>query len=169
MKKKKRVELKSVREKKFVKNIVQCGGIGKSAVLAGYSDPSYGTRLLQVERVKGAVLQALEDAGLGDRYLATKLKEGCEAVYPIKKSSSGSVIQDNDPDYFVRSIYLDKVLKVRGDYAPEQHEVTEKKIIVMITPGFMKGLIDTEVLSLDEVKELKALPEHMKEIDGDKS
>lgn len=160
------VRLRTAREKKFVKNIVQTGEIGRSAVLAGYSDPSYGTRLLQTDRVKRAILVALDQAGIEDSYLARKLKEGCEATYPLKRASNGEIIQDRDPDYFTQAIYLDKILKVRGDYAPEKHEVTEKKIVVMITPDLIKGLVDAEAITEIEAEEVKQLPPQTEDATG---
>lgn len=145
---------RNIREKKFIKNVALTQEIGRSAVLAGYSDPSYGTQLLKNPRIREAVIAAMEKAGVTESLLFSKLKEGLEAVYPKKYGARGQLVQDNEPDFFTRAIYLDKGLKVYGAYAPEKQEVTEKRIIVMITPEFVKGLVDTGAVKQEEVKEL---------------
>ena len=157
---KKRAGLKlcTQREKKFVKAIVETSEVGKSAVRAGYSDVTYGSKLLKSPRVLNAIAEAMEKAGIHDEFLAVKLKEGLGATYPQKFSSRGKMVQDVSPDFFTRSIYLDKALKIKGAYAPEKREITEKKIMIMITPEFVKGLVDSEAITDLEFEEIKQLP-----------
>ncbi len=146
--------LRNIREKKFVKAFLETHEIGRSAVLAGYADPTYGSKLMRNPRILTAIQEAMEKAGIHDEYLAKKLKEGLEATYPMKYSSRGRVIQEREPDYFTRAIYLDKAFRIRGDFAPEKQEVTEKRISIVITPELVKGLLDSEAISVEELKEL---------------
>ena len=149
-----RPKYKTPREKQFIKNVVKTGQIGKAALMSGYSNISYGSYLIRQPRIASAILREMERQGITDEYLASKLKEGLEATYPKRYSSKGALIQDNEPDFFTRSLYWEKAAKVRGDFAPEKHETTEKKIVIVITPQMVKGLIESEVLDKKEVLEL---------------
>ncbi|MCM8781741.1 MAG: hypothetical protein NC828_01625, partial [Candidatus Omnitrophica bacterium] len=148
-----RKKLLNAQQRKFVKQLIKTGEVANSAMAAGY-DPTYGSHLLKKPEVAAVVLQGLEEAGLTDSYLFKKLKEGCEAVYPKKYSARGKLVQDNEPDYFTRAIYLDKSFKLKNYYAPERHEIEQRKVVFHVTPDLIKGLIDSGVVDLKEVREL---------------
>jgi len=161
-------QLSNIREKKFIKSLVKTGEIGRSSVLAGFSDPTYGSKLIRNPRIASEIVKAMEKAGIDDPYLMTKLKEGCESVYPEKRASNGNITQKREPDYFTRSIYLDKALKIKGHYSPERHEILEKQIIINITPELVQGLLDTNAILPEEVQEIKQLEgNHGKELDSE--
>lgn len=144
----------TARERKFVRKVVELDEVGKAAIAAGFANRQYGSKLIKKPHIREAILQAMEKRGIDDSYIAQKIKEGLEATYPKKFSSNGSLMQDNEPDYFTRGQYLDKVLRVAGAYSPEQHEVhKETQIVITFTPDLVKGLIDAEVIDAEIIKE----------------
>jgi hypothetical protein len=156
----------TAREKKFVKKVLEYEQIGKAALAAGYANREYGSALLKREHIRQAVLEAMDKVGINSGYIAQKLKEGLEATYPKKYSSKGKVVQENEPDFFTRGQYLDKALKVSGAYDTETKEVhTQRELVLVITPELAKGLVDAEII---DVEEIKMLPEQKESKDGKK-
>jgi hypothetical protein len=145
----------NVKRKKFIKNLVDGVGIGESALRAGYSDVTAGSHLLQQSAVLTALQAAMCKAGIDDEYLTSKIKEGLDATYPEKRFKGGGVMTPAAPDFFTRNLYLDKALKVRGDYAPEKH-IEQKQILqIIVTDERTRGLIDCGVIDALDVTELK--------------
>ena len=142
------------KQKKFIKKVVETGNYRKSADLAGY-DAGYGSYLMRQPKIRTELQLALEKAGLTDDTLAEGLKEGQEATYVRKDGGTAY------PDYHARHKYYDTQIKIEGGYAPEKHEITQKKLILNITIDTIKGLKDargdTEVvdgeLLEDEIRE----------------
>ncbi|MEM2111667.1 MAG: terminase small subunit [Candidatus Bathyarchaeia archaeon] len=142
------------REKRFVKKVIQMNEIGKAALAAGYSHKEYGSMLLKKEHIRQAILEKMQEQGITDSYIAQKIKEGLEATYPKKFASNGSIIQENEPDYFTREKYLDKVLKITGAYDNEVKEIHEKReVVIVMTPEMLKGLQDAGVIDAEIIKE----------------
>ena len=143
----------SRKHKKFVKKYVETGNLAKSAELAGYNS-QYGSYLMRQPKIRTELQQALEKAGLTDDTLAEGLKEGQKATY-VKKDGGKPY-----PDFHARHKYYDTQIKIEGGYAPEKHEITQKKLILNITLDTIKGLkdargddyIEGELLE-DEVKQ----------------
>ncbi len=52
--------LRSIREKRFVKHLVETGEIGKSATLAGFHDPAYGSKLIKNPRIASEIVLVME-------------------------------------------------------------------------------------------------------------
>ena len=144
----------SVRRKKFVKNLVDGLGVGQSALRAGFAHASEGSALLREPSVLTALQTAMAKAGIDDEYLSSKIREGLEATYPTKRSKDGSVLQEQAPDFFTRGLYLDKALKVRGDYSPERH-IEEKRILTInVNMEMARGLIDCGAVTAEEIQRL---------------
>jgi len=93
---------------------------------------------------------ALEKAGLTDDTIAEKLREGQEATY-VKKDGGKAY-----PDYHARHKYVDTQIKIGGGYAPEKHEIQQKKLVVILSPELRKGLIDAEAMTEKEMEVIEA-------------
>jgi len=134
---------------KMVKHIADGDSASKAGRMVGFSS-NYGAHLMKDERMQSLLLSELERVGVTDGYLAEKTREGLNAMAPPRKDGG---IQY--PDYFVRKQYLDIALRVRGDYAPERTEHTQKVINITLTPDFVKGLIDAKAITYDEAEILE--------------
>jgi len=156
----------NVRQKKFIKNRVAGMGIGESALRAGYATATEGSVLLHRPQIQTALQKAMAKAGIDDDMKAQKLKEGLDATYPEHLSKDGHTLTPAAPDFFTRGQYLDKVLKIGGDYAPdrqiqEQHQVI---INVQMDTNTLRGLKDCGVIDAEVIddgttgREIPALP-----------
>ena len=82
---------------------------------AGYSDNSTPTKLEQSPKLKNALVAALGKVGVGEHYLARKIKEGLLSKDYRFFSADGLVTdQKIVPDYSVREKYLRSSLEVMG-------------------------------------------------------
>jgi len=144
----------SVRRKKFVKNLVDGLGVGQSALRAGYAYTSEGSALLREPTVQTALQAAMDKAGITNQYKASKMKEGMEATYPTKRSKLGVVLQAEAPDFFTRGLYLDKALKVGGDYSPERHIEEKRTLTINVNMEMARGLIDCGAVTIEEIQRL---------------
>jgi len=150
----------NLRRKKFVKNLVDGLGVGQAALRAGYASKTEGSALLREPSVLTALQTAMAKAGIDDEYLSSKIREGLEATYPTKRSKDGNVLQAEAPDFFTRGLYLDKALKVRGDYSPERH-IEEKRILTInVNMEMARGLIDCGAVTVEEIQRLDENGEH---------
>jgi hypothetical protein len=93
-------------------------------------------------------------AGIDDKYLSSKIREGLEATYPTKRSKDGNVLQAEAPDFFTRGLYLDKALKVRGDYSPERHIEEKRTLTINVNMEMARGLIDCGAVTIEEIQRL---------------
>lgn len=145
------------RERKYVKNRAKGKGVGKSALDAGYATKEYGSFLNSQEKIQTAIQKAMDVVGLTDEFLLERVKEGCEATIPARKSKDGVVLVEEHPDHFNRPRYLDMSFKMKKHYLPEgAHE--EKNITLIqinMTDTRLKGLLDSGMISRKEFKELK--------------
>ena len=156
LKKEKKQQKCTKMQKKFAKNFVQSGTTNKSALKAGYSSGSYGSALKKLEHVQSEIQQEKVRQGIDDVLLTRKMKDGLNAVYPAKFSKDGVILQQEAKDYFTRHKYIDTVLKVRGDYAPEKHQIETKTIVIHVDKTFIKGLKDANAISDVEAEILEA-------------
>jgi len=151
---KKNLPVLNRREKKFVKNYIKNPKVCEAASKAGYPHPNYGSVLLAKPKIQQAILMELERQGITDEEVVRKLKEGLDATLPERRSPKGIVVQDEHPDYYVRSLYLDKIFKIRGDYAPEKKEEVSKSLQIVIDADMVKALLDTGAIAPNEIVEL---------------
>lgn len=144
----------TIRHNKLAKNIARTANVKRSANLAGFS-PAYAQKLMHDQKFLTKLQLELDKQGLDDMGLVGKLKEGLEA-YTVKKDKG-----EHYPDFHAIQKTLDMIFKLRGDYAPEKHEITQKQVIIHFTPEFLEGLKDSRILTDDEVKiiEKRALEE----------
>lgn len=62
----------TIKNKKFIKNLVKTGRVGESALKAGY-DKTYGSKLTHDPKILAALQLALDKAGLGNDKIASLL------------------------------------------------------------------------------------------------
>lgn len=144
----------TIKRKKFIKNYVSGLGVGQSALRAGFAHASEGSALLCEPTVLTALQTALVKAGIDDPYIASKFRDGMEATYPTKRSKTGIVLQAEAPDFFTRGLYLDKALKVRGDYSPERHIEEKRTLTINVNVEMARGLIDCGAVTIEEIQRL---------------
>lgn len=151
------------KHKQFMKNVLDGDNVGIAAKRAGFISDKYGHYLMKQPVILTALQRVMEQKGLTDEYIAKKIKQGLNAYY-VKKDGGKKY-----PDFHARDKFVDKVLKVRGDYAPEKHQIEEKRITLVITPDFLKGLVDSKTISKDDVLEFvkEANNEDSQETQGD--
>jgi hypothetical protein len=133
----------SIRENKLLDNLTN-GKFNtyKDALIdAGYSESTATKapqKILGNVRIQTALQEALEKAGLSDGFIATGIKEGCEATKVISanvivKGNSGDEMKEADSmtkdfidveDYPTRLKALDMAIKLKGGYPKEQIELT---------------------------------------------
>lgn len=128
-----------------------------AARIADYTFPrQQGYALMKNPKVQSALLTRMEDAGINDKFIAKGLKEGCKALAPPRKDGGKQYA-----DYFTRKQYLDIILRVRGDFAPETQQSISKNITVVIDHNMIKALKDAggldekeaEVIECEVIKE----------------
>jgi hypothetical protein len=145
----------NVRRKKFIKNLVDGLGVGQSALRAGYASRVEGSVLLRDPTVLTALQAAMVKAGIDDTYLSSKIFDGLNATYPEKKSKDGGILQAaGQADFFSRNLYLDKALKVRGDYSPERHIEEKRTLTINVNMEMARGLIDCGAVTVEEIQRL---------------
>ena len=138
------------KQKKFVKKLVETGGnVARATDLAGY-EHGYGYHLMKQPKIQTELQVALENAGLTDATLADKIKEGQESTY-VKKDGGIEY-----PDNHARHKFLDMQIKIGGGYAPEKHEIQQKKLVVILSPELRKGLIDARAITEAEAEVIEA-------------
>ena len=137
----------SRRQKKFVKKVIETGNQSKAASLAGY-DSGYASYLAKQPKIQTAIQLALDKAGLTDVKVADLLKQGTKAYY-VKKDGGKRY-----PDFHARDKSIDKIIKVKGGYAPEKHEIKQTKLTLIITSDTFKGLKDAEAITEAEIEEI---------------
>jgi len=145
-------------QRKFVRNVVRTGKIGQSALRSGYSHREYGSHLIKQPKIKRAIEEALERAKITDDRLAKNLSDGLDATWPAKKAKDGSVLQAGHPDHLNRRGYQDMIHRIRGDYAPDKLEVSEKLIVINLNIGTLNGLLDSGAITEAEKEEIINLP-----------
>jgi hypothetical protein len=144
-------------QKNFAKNFVETGKVGKSALKAGYSNASHGSSLMKTEAVQTAIQQEMFNQGITDTLLSKKMKDGLGANYPAKFSAkTGQLLQEEAPDFYTRKQYIDMILKIRGDYAPEKHQIEKKEIVIILNAEVVKGLKDAKAITDVEAEVLEA-------------
>lgn len=137
------------RQKKFVRELAKTGEIGKSALKAGYKDPNYGSQLMMNPKIVTALQIELENQGVTREKIVKKINEGLNATRVIKDGGK------KYKDYHAIHKFLDTYLKITGEYAPEKHQIEEKRITIVITPETLKGLKDAKAITDADIEEIR--------------
>ena len=152
------------REKKYVKHRAEGCKVGESSLRAGFATAQYGTYLKGQEHIQSALQDALIKVGLSDEFVAKRLKVGCDATHPEKKTKDGVVLVAKDqPDFFIRHKHIETVMKAKGSLAQEGTQIKQQQINIIVTPSVAQGFLDSGVIDRKEHKDLKKYIEHEKE------
>lgn len=143
----------TVRQRKFVNGVIAGKTYSTAAIDAGFKQSEYGSVLMKNEVVQKLLVQKMEQAGITDELLARKIMDGLEAK-TLPRGKDGARYDDQP----VRKQFLDIVFKIRGDYAPEKIESTEKKLTIIIDSNMVTALKDSKVLTSEEIKYLEHEP-----------
>jgi hypothetical protein len=135
--------------KKFARRVAKTGEILKSATDVGYKG-NYGSQLMKNEKIQTAIQVEMDRQGTTTERIVEKIDEGMEAYRVIRDGGK------KYPDFHVRKEYVDIALKIRGDYAPEKHEIRQEKLILVITPETIKGLKDAGAITDDDAEVITA-------------
>ena len=140
----------NINHKKYVQNRLAGNNKSVSARRAGFVSQGYGSFLDRQPMIQTMLQLALEKKGLTDDKVADVLDDGLKSFY-VKKDGGTEY-----PDFHAREKYLVDLIKIKGGFAPEKHEISEKRIILMITPDFKKGLKDSGLIGEEEEKIIDA-------------
>jgi len=151
MKNKKPLATISSAHKRFVRKVLEGETFGQAAIDAGYRDRGYGSSLMKEPAIRSLLTTEMEKAGINDTLIAKKLRDGLNAMTPPKKEGGRQY-----EDQFVRKQFLDVIFKVRGDYAPERSESTEKHIAIIMDGRMVDALRDSKVLEEQDADVLDA-------------
>ena len=145
----------TIRQKKFCKYVALTGKVHESALRAGYKQPNQGSILKRDPRIQTAIQKEMDKIGLTDKFLATRIKEGCDAEVPEKMSKEGKVLQQSYPDFYNRKDYIKMALQVKGDLKPDFPGGRGDTINITLNLKAVDGLLDAEAITIDEYEEIK--------------
>ena len=135
--------------KKFARRVAKTGEVIKSGTDVGYKG-NYGSQLMKNPKIQTAIQIEMDRIGTTTEKIARKIDEGMDAYRVIRDKGK------KYPDFHVRKEYIDMAVKIRGDYAPEKHQITQEKLVLIITPETIKGLKDAEAITESEVDVITA-------------
>jgi hypothetical protein len=140
----------NAKHKKFVRRILDGETMSQAASSAGFG-PTYGSSLMKQPAIRSLLVTEMERAGINDTLLATKLLDGLDAMAPPRRDGGKQYA-----DQFVRKQFLDVIFKVRGDYAPDRTESTEKHITIVMDGRMVDALRDSKMLETQDADILEA-------------
>lgn len=137
------------RMKKYVRRVAETGEIIKSAQDVGYKG-NYGSQLMRNPKILTALQEELELLDVTKTVIVRKIKKGLNATRVIKDGGK------KYPDFHAQHKFLDMLLKIRGDYAPEKHEIRQERLVIVYGADMRKGLIDAEAITEKEADIIEA-------------
>ena len=138
------------KQNKFKKKILSGKNVREAAELSGYGS-SYGYHLMEQPKVISALQTAIEKEGIDDQFIVQRIKSGASAMIPAKFIGGKST-----PDHKTRFPYIKLVLNLRGDLKPDAQIVQNKQINIIMSPDFVKGLIDSKKITALEADVIEA-------------
>ncbi len=111
------------------------GHTGRAALkIAGYRSQNFQSRLeKEITKIfPTALIAELDQVGIDEKFLAKKLKALLDKNELIKKiefkgnKKKLSMIESERPDTFSVKSALEFVFRLRGDFAPEKHEISPR-------------------------------------------
>jgi len=148
------------KERLLVSGLAEGKKMTQAALEAGYAHRESGSEAIKRPIVRQALERAFRKQGISDSCIAKKIKEGLEAV---KTTEKGAVVND----FATRHKYVETVLKVKGDHAPEKLDVKsehEVKQVWNIIKYSESGLALEEITMLKQrIQELEAENKSLKE------
>lgn len=144
---------------KFAKKLVKHGDKELAAKQCGLA-PKYAYQIAKQPEFLTALQIVLDAEGLDDLKIAQTIKEGLSATY-VRKDEGKEY-----PDWHAIDKFLDKLIKIKGGYAPEKTEHIEKKMVFNVTPETIKAMRDCDIPK-DEIKILVGSEEDSDVIDAE--
>ncbi len=138
------------KQNKFKKHVLGGKTVREAAELTGYGS-TYGYHLMEQPKMISALQIAIDKEGMDDHFLASRIKHGASAMIPAKFIGG-----KNSPDHKTRFPYIKLILNLRGDLKPEAQIVQNKQINIVMSPDFVKGLIDSKKITAIEAEVIEA-------------
>jgi len=117
----------TLKQRRFVHGYLEGKPIVQAAAEAGYS-ASTGARgaaeLLRSPKVRTAIQEALENAGVTDECIATIIREGLAALKVTHLIHKGKIKPLGAADWAARHRFLDTVLRLKAAFPADKLEVT---------------------------------------------
>jgi hypothetical protein len=135
------------KQHKFKREILKGNSVREAAELSGYGG-SYGYHLMEQPKIISAIQVELDKQGIEDEFIVKRIKQGCNAY--LVKSGMGGV--KKYPDFKARESYIKLVLNLRGDLKPDAQIVQNKQINIVMSPDFVKGLVDSKKITAVEAE-----------------
>ena len=108
----------TVRAEKFVRDLKSVGGNQSELARRQGRTPQAVSNQARQPYMKSVMDQLLDKAGVTNKFIADKIKEGCEAkklVYVENgDSEDGEKVREYDDDFSTRHKYIETALKVKG-------------------------------------------------------
>ena len=137
--------------KNFIRHLLSGKPISQSSRLAGFGNQT-GYGLMKNPAIQNELARQMEEAGISDKYLARKIKQGLNAR-TIPQRENGTRYDDQ----FVRRQFVDMAIKVKGGYAPEKLETEHKVIQIVIDSNMIGALKDAKAISDSDLEDIKVL------------
>lgn len=139
----------TLKQKKFVKAYIENGNGTKAAEIAGYKHPNpQASQTLAKLSDNDEFIAMMEKAGLSDKLLLKKLREGCNADDTKFFAFEGTVIDERTTtDFPTRHKYLETAFKLRGRLSKEHEAGLHQNNLVIILGGDGKpAALDAEII-----------------------
>lgn len=138
------------KQNKFKKQILSGKTVREASELTGYGS-TYGYHLMEQPKMISALQLAMEQENIDDQFIVQRIKQGASAMIPAKFIGG-----KNSPDHKTRFPYVKLILNLRGDLKPEAQIVQNKQINIVMSPDFVKGLIDSKKITAIEAEVIEA-------------
>lgn len=143
--------------KAFCKYLIKTKKVKESSLRAGFNE-NYGSYLLSQPKIQNQIQLLMDKAGLSDQRIVELIKEGSEAMLPVRKSKDGKVLQEAHPDFYNRKDYIKMALQVKGHLKPDFQEGGGGKTInINLNINTAQGLFDAGAISEKEYIDLKEI------------
>lgn len=136
----------------FIGGLLSGKSIKDASLNAGFGQAS-GYDLMKNPAIRNELQRQMEVAGIDDKYLALKIKQGLNAR-TVPQKDGGKRYDDQ----FVRKQWADLAIKVKGGYAPEKIESEVKVIQLVIDGNMIQALKDSRAVSNEELASLEHAP-----------
>jgi len=106
----------------LIKGLQEGKSVLQAALAAGYAPSTAKSNVYQSSAVRSAIAQLMDNQGIGDDVLLTKLKEKLDATCQRQKGKEW----EDAPMHDVQLRALDMALKLKGLYPAAKLEVTKR-------------------------------------------
>lgn len=145
-------KLRSLKQRKFIKEYVKSGNATQSAIKSGYSPKtaySIGSELLSKPVIQSEIKEVLDKTGLTDEYLATGLKTAIDKGL----SSDRKTLADG-----IRSIEL--VARLKDKFPAERKQIETKSLHLSLKGKSIEELQEQYQELIEDSKQYQKLIEN---------